>query len=209
MANDDQANGEQSNGEAGEIRKTRNTARFCVENRQITWVLLIGTVIWGIYSYITMPKRKDPEFPTLTTAIVTPWRGVTADKIEQQVTRKIEQKVSENLRVKRTESISQSNLSIVYVTLQDDEKNPAKQWDDIDLKLKSITDLPDGSGPIVYLKDFGDTAGLMLTVASPKASPSEITWRANEARKAIDAARSRQSKAERIAGLLFFPTSIG
>ena len=154
MANDDQASGEQSNSEAGEIRKTRNTARFCVENRQITWVLLIGTVIWGIYSYITMPKRKDPEFPTLTTAIVTPWRGVTADKIEQQVTRKIEQKVAENLRVKRTESISQSNLSIVYVTLEDDEKDPHKQWDDIDLKLKSITDLPDGSGPSVYLKDF-------------------------------------------------------
>ena len=209
MANDDQANGEQSNGEAGEIRKTRNTARFCVENRQITWVLLIGTVIWGIYSYITMPKRKDPEFPTLTTAIVTPWRGVTADKIEQQVTRKIEQRVSENLRVKRTDSISQSNLSIVYVTLEDDEKDPHKQWDDIDLKLKSITDLPDGAGPIVYLKDFGDTAALMLTVASPKASPAEISWRASEARKAIDAVRQRQPKADRAAGLLFFPPSIG
>jgi multidrug efflux pump subunit AcrB len=209
MANDDQASGEQSNSEAGEIRKTRNTARFCVENRQITWVLLIGTVIWGIYSYITMPKRKDPEFPTLTTAIVTPWRGVTADKIEQQVTRKIEQKVSENLRVKRTDSISQSNLSIVYVTLEDDEKDPHKQWDDIDLKLKSITDLPDGAGPSVYLKDFGDTAALMLTVASPQASPAEIAWRASEARKAIDAVRERQPKADRVAGMLFFPTSIG
>src|SRR5579863_4627274 len=176
MANDDMATGD-----SGEIRNERNTARFCVENRQITWVLLLTTVIWGVYSYITMPKRKDPEFPTLTTAIVTPWRGVTADKIEQQVTRKIEQKVSENLLVKRTDSISQGNLSIVYVTLEDDEKDPHKQWDDIDLKLKSITDLPDGAGPIVYLKDFGNTAALMLTVASPQASPSEIAWRANEA----------------------------
>ncbi|MGD0436723.1 MAG: efflux RND transporter permease subunit [Bryobacteraceae bacterium] len=204
MADDDRASAE-----SGEIRKERNVARFCVENRQITWVLLLGTVIWGAYSYVTMPKRKDPEFPTLVTAIVTPWRGVTADKIEEQVTRKIEQKVSENLRVKRTESISQSNLSIVYVTLEDDEKDPHKQWDDIDLKLKSITDLPDGAGPITYLKDFGDTAALMLTVASPQASPAEIAWRAGEARKAIDAARSRLPQAERVAGLLFFPTSIG
>src|SRR5689334_2526306 len=200
---------ERANGESGEIRKQRNTARFSVENRQITWVLLLVTVTWGVYSYIAMPKRKDPVFPTLTSAIVTPWKGVTADKIEQQVTRKIEQKVAENLRVKRTESISQGNLSIVYVTLEDDEKDPPKQWDDIDLKLKSITDLPSGAGPIVYLKDFGDTAALMLTVASPKASPSEIAWRAGEARKAIDAARSRQPKAERVAGVLFFPTSIG
>src|SRR5215467_4824610 len=117
------ATGNTANGESGELRQ-RNTARFCVENRQITWVLLLVTVLWGIYSYNAMPKRKDPVFPTLTTAIVTPWRGITAEKIEQQVTRKVEQKVAENLRVKRTESISQSNLSIVYVTLEDDEKDP-------------------------------------------------------------------------------------
>ena len=195
-------------GESIDIEKQKNTARFFVENRQIAWVLLLTTVLWGIYSYITMPKRKDPEFPTLVTAIVTPWKGIPADKIEDQVTRKIEQTVSENLRVKRTDSISQANLSIVYVTLQDDEKNPAKQWDDIDLKLKAITDLPDGAGPIVYLKDFGDTAALMLTVASPKASGSEIAWRASEARRAIDAARKGQPAAERTAALLFFPVSI-
>jgi len=134
--------------ETGDIRNEKNTARFCVENRQITWVMLIAAVLWGIYGYINMPKRKDPEFPTLITAVVTPWPGVPAQKVEEQLTRKIEQKVSENLRVKRTESISQGNLSIVYITLEDDEKAPARQWDDIDLKLKSMTDLPDGAGPI-------------------------------------------------------------
>jgi len=46
-----------------DIRKEKNTARFCVENRQITWVLLIATVLWGVYGYINMAKRKDPEFP--------------------------------------------------------------------------------------------------------------------------------------------------
>jgi multidrug efflux pump subunit AcrB len=194
--------------EAGEIGKQKNTARFCVENRQITWVLLIATVIWGVYGYIHMPKRKDPEFPTLITAVIVPWPGVPVDKVEQQLTRKIEAKVSENLRVKKTESISQGNVSIVYITLQDDEKDPSKQWDDIDLKLKSMTDLPDGSGPITYLKDFGDTAALMLTVASPKASPSEIAWRAGEVRKSIDAVRAGQPKAVRTAGVLCFPTTV-
>jgi multidrug efflux pump subunit AcrB len=193
---------------ANNVPTQRNTARFCVENRQITWVMLIATVLWGIYGYIKMPKRKDPEFPTLITAVVVPWPGVPAEKVEQQLTRKLEQKVSENLRVKKTESISQDNLSIVYITLEDDEKQPSKQWDDIDLKLKSMTDLPDGSGPITYLKDFGDTAALMLTVASPKASPSEIAWRAGEVRKAIDAVRKTQPAGVRTAGVLCFPTTV-
>ena len=31
------------------VQHTHNTARFFVENRQIAWVLLIGTVLWGWY----------------------------------------------------------------------------------------------------------------------------------------------------------------
>ncbi|MGA2592507.1 MAG: hypothetical protein ABSH32_21560 [Bryobacteraceae bacterium] len=40
------------------IRNTRNTARFFVETRHISWVLLIATVAWGIYGYTHMPQRK-------------------------------------------------------------------------------------------------------------------------------------------------------
>ena len=36
------------------------------------------------------------------------------------------------------------------------------------LRLDAIRDLPEGAGPIQFIKDFGDTAALMLTVASPK-----------------------------------------
>ena len=55
------------------IRETHNTARFFTENRQIAWVLLVGTMLWGIYGYINMPKRKDPVFPVIYAAAVAPW----------------------------------------------------------------------------------------------------------------------------------------
>ena len=48
-------------------------------------------------------------------------------------------------------------------------EDPGKEFDDIKLKLDSVRDLPEGAGPISFVKDFGDTAALMLTVASPKA----------------------------------------
>ena len=35
----------------------RNTPRFFVENRQIAWVLLIASILWGVYGYLEMPKR--------------------------------------------------------------------------------------------------------------------------------------------------------
>ena len=38
--------------------------------------------------------------------------------------------------------------------------------------------LPRGAGPIQFNSNFGDTAALMLTVASPKVTPTEVALRA-------------------------------
>jgi hypothetical protein len=49
--------------EADLIEHSHNTARFFVENRQVSLILLIGVVVWGCYGYHMMPKRKDPSIP--------------------------------------------------------------------------------------------------------------------------------------------------
>ena len=36
--------------------ESHNLSRFSVENPHITWVLLIGTVIWGVFGYMKMPQ---------------------------------------------------------------------------------------------------------------------------------------------------------
>ena len=175
----------------------RNISRFFVEQRHITWVMLIGVCVWGIYSYKSMPQRKDPDTPVKTAVAITSWPGVSAEKIEQLVTRKIEEKVAQNANVEKIRSISRTNISVVYVDL--DENFPGsqigKEFDDIALKLDSIKDLPDGAGPIQFIKDFGDTSALMLTVASPKVSEAEIDVRAKEVADAIARYRSQYAPA--------------
>ncbi len=46
-------------------------------------------------------------------------------------------------------------------------------------------------GPIQFNSNFGDTAALMLTVASPKVTPTEVALRAIAIRKAIEQTRAR------------------
>ena len=175
----------------------RNISRFFVEQRHITWVMLIGVCVWGVYSYKSMPQRKDPDTPVKTAVAITTWPGVNAEKIEQLVTRKIEEKVAQNANVEKIRSISRTNISVVYVDL--DENFPGsqigKEFDDIALKLDSIKDLPDGAGPIQFIKDFGDTSALMLTVASPKVSEAEIDVRAKEVGEAIARNRAQYAPA--------------
>ena len=74
----------------------RNISRFFVQQRHITWVMLIGVCVWGFYSYKSMPQRKDPDTPVKTAVAITPWPGVNAEKIEHLVTRKVEEKMAQN-----------------------------------------------------------------------------------------------------------------
>ncbi len=198
------------------IKTTHNLSRFFTENRQIAWVVLLGTIAWGVYGYLNMPKRKDPDIPIRVAVALCPWPGVNAEKVEQLVTRKIEQKMEENSKLgtgvdARTYSETRDSLAAVYVVLNDKVTDVGKQFDDIQGKLNQINDLPEGAGPINFVKDFGDTAALMLTVASPKVSPTEVSLRARSIERALQAVREGSpdpSPGRRVAIIFSFPQSV-
>ena len=172
------------------INGKRNTARFFVEKRHVSWVLLIGTCIWGIYGYFKMPQRKDPEIQIRMAVALVPWPGASAEKVEQLVTKRVEEQMATNAKVTKIESISRTGLAVVYLELDQNLKETGKELDDIKLKLDAIDDLPNGAGPINFIKDFGDTAALMLTVASPKTDSAEVALRAKIIQAAIEKERA-------------------
>jgi multidrug efflux pump subunit AcrB len=202
------------------VRSTRNLARFSVENRAISWVFLIAITGWGVLGYARMPKRKDPDIPVRQAVAICPWPGVEAQKIEQMVTRRIEGAIAENSAIHPAgagtnygiRSVTLDGVAIVYVQLAERLADPAKQFSDINLKLNSINDLPAGAGPIQLESDFGDTAALMLTVASPKEGEVELALRARAIRSAIERTResaSADQKAQRVSVVTLYPPSIG
>ena len=102
------------------IQNERNTARFFVENRQIAWILLIATVVLGIYGYQQMPKRKDPDIPVRVASVITQYPGGTAEQVEQLVTRPIESTIAQNPNIRAPlggdfgiKSLSMPGISIV------------------------------------------------------------------------------------------------
>jgi multidrug efflux pump subunit AcrB len=189
------------------IRTKHNTARFFVEKRQVSWVLLIATCAWGFYGYFSMPQRKDPEVQVRTAVALVPWPGANAEKVEQLVTKKVEEKMAANSKVTKIESISRTSLAVVYLELDENLKETGKELDDIKLKLDSITDLPTGAGPINFIKDFGDTAALMLTVASPKADGPELALRARLVQQAIEKTRATSGQQPRFSLVFNGPRS--
>ncbi len=197
------------------IATTHNTARFFTENRQISWVALLIVIAWGIYGYDKMPKRKDPDIPVKEAQVICAWPGVSADRVEQLVTRKIEEKLAEVSEVRAPsseeysiKSLTLDGLSVVNVQVDYNVADPKSVFNEMDLKLRSITDLPKGAGPIQFFSGFGDTAALMLTIASPKESEVAISLRAKEIAAAIKAARGNQGDAKRATIVVAFPLGL-
>ena len=194
--------------DADRIAHTHNTARYFTETRHVAWVLLVATLLWGLYGYVRMPQRKDPDVPIRMALVLVPWPGIAAERIEQLVTRRIEESVGQNAAVEKVESNTRTGLAAVYITLVDGVSDVGKQFDDIKMKLDAIRDLPEGAGPIVYHKDFGDTAALMLTVASPPVSDAEVALRASVLSDAVRAVRGASLPGDRVTLAMGLPASV-
>ena len=133
---------------------------------------------------------------------------IASGKVEQLVTRKIEQAATGNDKVERVEATTQDNISVVQVRLLDSIENTDQEFQDIGQRLKQIeSDLPDGAGPITWVSDFGDTAALMLTVASPPVPGMEIELAARGVREAIVKER-RGDVSGRMTLLYCYPASV-
>jgi multidrug efflux pump subunit AcrB len=201
------------------IEKTRNIPRFFVENPQVSWVLLAGVLVWGWFGYHSMPQRKDPDIPVRVAVASCSWPGATAQQVEQFVTRPIEDAVAENKTIHPgtaadygIRSVSIPGYAYVYVQLAEDVSDVKRQFSDINLKLNAQnSQLPTGAGPISFQSDFGDTAALMLTIASPKADSVEIDIRARGIQSAIQkarAARKSEQQGTPVTIVYSFPQSL-
>src|SRR5580658_7701193 len=180
------------------IQHTHNTARYFVEHRQIAWAALLGVIGWGVYGYFSMPQRKDPEIPVRVAVAACEWPGATAQEVEQLVTRPIEQTIAQNKTIHPAgpddygiRSISLPGVSYVTVNLAENVSDTKEQFSDINLKLQALApQLPSGTTGIQFESDFGDTAAIMMTVASPLQDDLAIDIRARSIEDAIRSARN-------------------
>lgn len=190
----------------------RNVPRYFVETRAVSMVLLVGTLLWGAFSYLAMPKRKDPEIPVRVALALVAWPGASAATIEDLVTRKLEAKISENSKIEKIESNTRSGVAVVTITLREEVSDVDKEFDDLQLKLAAVNpELPAGASPVQFIKDFGDTTTLMLTVASPRVSGAELQLRARDLQAEIGRIRATADPAMpgRRASLAFaFPAAL-
>ena len=190
------------------IRTSRSLPRYLLRHQHIGWMALVFCLGFGIYGYFDMPQRKDPDVPLRVAMVQVDWPGASAEMVERLVTEKIEQQVGQNKLVDNMRSTVRTGRSNTIVELVDEKTYDIDaQLQDIGIRLDQIHDLPQGAGPIQYIKDFGDTAALMLTIASPPADVNVVREKANLAADAIRKLRGSDDSTRTSLVIAYPPTA--
>ena len=88
-------------------------------NSRLLILSIILICVWGISSYLALPRLEDPELVSRNASIKTFLPGADATRIEALITDKIEDKITEIEEIKDYSSTSSTGSSIIIIELED------------------------------------------------------------------------------------------
>ncbi len=94
------------------------SAWFAADNYVVYLTLLI-ILVAGLSALVSLPRIEDPRITTRNAIITTTMPGASAEQIEAEVTKPLEDGIREIYEVKRIESTSRANVSIITIEMQD------------------------------------------------------------------------------------------
>lgn len=154
-----------------------NIAEFSIKKSVITWTATVVTLVLGFLAYQDLPRLEDPEFAIKDAVIMTAYPGASPEEVEKEVTEKIEKAMQEMGQLKRVESYSSRDFSMVKIKIKDsyDLKALPAVWDEMRRKVLDVApELPPGAGPIIVNDDFGDVFGVYFGLTGEGYSYAEL-----------------------------------
>lgn len=121
------------------ILRTFGLTNLAVNNKISVFLFTAMIMIFGILSYVNMPKESFPEITISTVFVNTPYFGNSAKDIENLITRPIEKEISSISEVKTLTSSSIQDFSIITAEFNTDI--------DIELAKQKIKDAVDKAMP--------------------------------------------------------------
>ncbi len=137
-------------------------------------------VVFGVVSFLTMPRQEFPEFTVRQGLVVGVMPGASSKEVEEQVTRPVEAYLFgfQEVNKKKTYSLSKDGQSIVFVELNENVSGGAAPafWAKLRHGLNEFKTqkLPSQVLALVGNNDFGDTSALLLTVVADGRSPRDL-----------------------------------
>src|SRR5690349_2932751 len=118
---------------------------FSLRNRMLVLAVGMLLLVWGIYSFKTLPVEAYPDVADTYVNIITQWPGRAAEEVEQQVTIPIETQVNGVAHLTHLRSISEFGLYSVTLIFDDEASGQLSRQQVLE-KLAQVT-LPPNVNP--------------------------------------------------------------
>ena len=161
----------------GGSEKKMSLQEWSMHYRQIIILLVSCLVALGIYGLANINKNEFPDFTIRQGIVVAVYPGVTAQEMEEQVTKPLEKYIFTYKEVKKEKTVSYSKdgLAIIQVELNDELMNKDEFWSKFKHGVQGFKNqLPEGVLAIQVNDDFGDTSALLLAMESEDKTYREL-----------------------------------
>ena len=161
------------------IKKKRNIVEWAMHYRQIVIMVTCCLVAFGIYGLTDMNKNEFPDFTVRQGVVVAVYPGVSAQDVEEQLTKPLENYIFSYKEVKKekTKSYSRNGMAIIQIELNDDVSGTDKDnfWSKFKHGINTFkAQLPSGVLALMVQDDFGDTSALLITMESKDKTYREL-----------------------------------
>lgn len=118
----------------------KQIAKFFLQNKALSWLLLTLILLGGIYSYINMGKLEDAPFTIKQALVTTTYPGASALEVQQQVTDVLEESIQSLGELYYLKSDNRAGLSkiTVYVKKEIRAKDMQQLWDKLRRKVNDV-----------------------------------------------------------------------
>ena len=129
----------------------------------VTFVLLF--VAGGMFQFMNMPRREDPEFTLKICVVSARWNGASAEQVERHISDPLEKAIQglEEVRLIRSQSLSEQ--SVIFVELE--EWVPGSKvddsWDRVRARVENVQ-LPDPDIRPFVNDEFADTSVIVFAL---------------------------------------------
>ena len=154
---------------------------------------LVLILVSGASSLFSLPRLEDPRIDTRNALIITPYPGASAERVEALVTDVLEDKLREMFEIKKVESTSRANISVISIEFQDWVTNANNE--PLFSKVRNVLSeasaaFPAGAGSPVLDEKRGATAFTLLIAVKPVHDSHDLLLTARFADELADRLRN-------------------
>ncbi|MBW8683481.1 efflux RND transporter permease subunit [Chitinophaga rhizophila] len=150
---------------------------YIVTRKKIVAIFSILLMLCGMVAFYQLPRAADPPLVIRQALLMTPYPGANAYQVEKEVTAPIEKLLSqfEEVKMKKTTSISQPGMSFITITLHDKIKEPDVFWNKLRLQLATFKNqLPLNARESMLNTDFSTVVSTLISISSETKTIDEL-----------------------------------